>query len=712
MATIDDYTELLIHSDTTNNSTVFTDSSDNARTVTGHVGIAHSTDTAKFGATSIEFDDVNNYLSAPATGSLAFLPGDDFTIDLWVNVKSFADTNYIVVHTNDDDFFFNVFINNQGYPVFWTRSGTTNVTVYTYPMGTPLVVDTWYHLAVVLSGLTATVYVNGEEWGTSDLPNALLTPTITPEFWIGRDFDIEDDMFNGYMDEICVSSTARWTADFTPPTEPYSKPMATGNIEVSAPELSATGTTFPTAVYGNDEDTTLLIHSDNYNNYTVFVDSSDLDRTITPDHEFEEEDETIYAAVHSTSTARFGQSSIKGYAYVESAAFAPTTTVDFWAYTSGGDNLFYAWNENASGMSPEGYNFNISIEPTGYIHLFVGNISVSAIVSDSAVGSYSFNEWHHIAAVMSGDNVKVYLDGTLVIDEDFDYLDTPSSNPTTGGALPIWIGSWGGDETTPASYMDEIRVSSTVRWTSDFIPPECAYTRATTGSIQASSSVVASTGTTFPIVGTSLLEAPLSRPFGIADNPITSVGDIDAPTAKVYGTEPNKGFGLLESPLVEITSKAITPIVVYGDLSAKHPEVFSTGVTGITAWGQMQANPAVIKAYTAPEGVLIVSAPIIESSASTQNVGRSSITSKTSILNGSVLEQNISHGNTITKIVKINSFGQQTNMSIGDLYGPTPILSAVANTANTSDGSFSVKPRISGQCAVDTEYIPIKFNRC
>ncbi|MDY7037988.1 MAG: hypothetical protein SV375_17720 [Thermodesulfobacteriota bacterium] len=51
----DEYTKLLIHSDTTNGSTTFEDSSDSGHSITPNGDVHHSTAQAKFGGSSIYF---------------------------------------------------------------------------------------------------------------------------------------------------------------------------------------------------------------------------------------------------------------------------------------------------------------------------------------------------------------------------------------------------------------------------------------------------------------------------------------------------------------------------------------------------------------------------------------------------------------------------------------------------------------------------------
>jgi hypothetical protein len=78
--TTDDYTKLLIHSDTTNGSTSFVDSSSSTHTVTAGGSGQHSTTQSKFGATSIYFAG-NRHIYASHSTDLDF--DGVFTIDFW-----------------------------------------------------------------------------------------------------------------------------------------------------------------------------------------------------------------------------------------------------------------------------------------------------------------------------------------------------------------------------------------------------------------------------------------------------------------------------------------------------------------------------------------------------------------------------------------------------------------------------------------------------
>jgi hypothetical protein len=107
-----------------------------------------------------------------------------------------------------------------------------------------LVINTWYHIAVSRSGTSTRLFVNGTQEGDtySDSTNYL---TNTTEMRIGQSFDAGfPDNVNGYLDEIRISNSARYTTTFTPAT----------------------------TAFQSDANTIMLLHCDGENNSTRFVD--------------------------------------------------------------------------------------------------------------------------------------------------------------------------------------------------------------------------------------------------------------------------------------------------------------------------------------------------------------------------------------------------------------------------------------------------------
>lgn len=106
--------------------------------------------------------------------------------------------------------------------------------------------NTWYHVALVRSGLTDTrMYINGSQIGNTFTTNYTVADASSL-LVIGASITYTLK-FNGYLDEFRISKgIARWTSNFTPQTTNYT----------------------------TDYYTKLLLHFDNINNSTIIADDS------------------------------------------------------------------------------------------------------------------------------------------------------------------------------------------------------------------------------------------------------------------------------------------------------------------------------------------------------------------------------------------------------------------------------------------------------
>jgi hypothetical protein len=91
---------------------------------------------------------------------------------------------------------------------------------------------------------------------------------------------------------------------------------------------------------------------------------------------------------------------------------------------------------------------------------------------NSGTSSITTGTWYHVALTWTGDpsassNLKLYLDGTLVDTATASY-GPDCSNGTS------WFGRW--DTKYLDGYLDEFRISNTVRYTEDFTPSTSAFT--------------------------------------------------------------------------------------------------------------------------------------------------------------------------------------------------------------------------------------------
>jgi len=215
--------DIIIHSDTTNGSTTFSNSGSATCTVLPVGAADHSTAQQKFGATSIDLTLTADWLTLSNSTSFDVADGD-FTFDGWFRMSSTAATSFL---TSSGDLtsgnaHWGVVFYAGTFRVFSQEGIGGNETSVLQKSWTPST-DTWYHIAVVREGDVFTAYIDGTSIGTNTVSagysmhyDAGSTPAL------GSDSSIYDS--NYYADEIrLIKGTAVWTGDFTPPTSPYEK---------------------------------------------------------------------------------------------------------------------------------------------------------------------------------------------------------------------------------------------------------------------------------------------------------------------------------------------------------------------------------------------------------------------------------------------------------------------------------------------------------
>lgn len=223
LSNADQYTKLLIHSDHPDQSQDITDSSTSSHSITAYGSTHHETDEHKFGGSSIYFDGSGDYLFLSDSSDWDFGSGD-FTIDFWV--KSNNTSEQVIIGQSNSS-------GNGGFS-FCIRKRTWNATdvclsangsSWTTMLSTTVPIDdgVWHHVAVVRNGDTATLYIDGISRYNSAITGDLYDSSNS--LAIGRVGEYNGAYFQGYIDEFRISKgIARWTADFTPPTEPYGIP--------------------------------------------------------------------------------------------------------------------------------------------------------------------------------------------------------------------------------------------------------------------------------------------------------------------------------------------------------------------------------------------------------------------------------------------------------------------------------------------------------
>ena len=179
-------------------------------TLSGNANV--STDQAKFGNTSLHTDGSGDAALVKFTnaGDLNFGTGD-FTLECFVR---FADTDNTQVLISNWE--------SGGNTWYLAHYGGSNKLTF-YPNAREFAWDpsanTWYHMALTRASGVLKAFVDGTQIGSNISETANLTGANN-HMSIGGAGNAGESL-NGFFDEVRVSKFARYTSNFTAPSEPF-----------------------------------------------------------------------------------------------------------------------------------------------------------------------------------------------------------------------------------------------------------------------------------------------------------------------------------------------------------------------------------------------------------------------------------------------------------------------------------------------------------
>ena len=329
----------------------------------------------------------------------------------------------------------------------WDNSGDpaagTGEVVYGWPDG----VEWMFICRIHTAGFGNTIRVTGSLGGGLELPDSI------------------DD-----LSDVDTSTVA--------PTDGQALVWDAANSKWEPGTISG-GAVDPGDAYYNDVE--VLLHFDGTDGSTTLTDDSKNSWTVTASNQ----------AQISTTQSKFGGSSF--YAG-STTAFNAATIADNDALTLDADFTIEAWiyvvavpgsSNWATILSKwnSGGEYTFLVRDDSSISFGWGSYNVNSIDSPllrSSASSISTNTWMHVAVTRSGNDFKMYIDGTQADSA------TESSTPSNTSS-PLTIGAYSSGEARRLDgYIDDVRITKGVaRYTSAFNVPTTAFsnTQATATSI-------------------------------------------------------------------------------------------------------------------------------------------------------------------------------------------------------------------------------------
>jgi hypothetical protein len=216
----DEYTKVLLHFNGTDASTTITDTNvgGSAHTWTANGNAQLDTAVKQFGTAALLCDGTGDYVSTPDHADFNLGSGD-FTIDLWFNCTAAAAVGGglagqcdAVPTASTMSFFIERDPTDLNIRAFFGFNGVSLVSLTSTTTFTDAINTGWHHLAVVRSGDTVTLYIDGVAEDTDALVGTVNNSTDV--LAVGRPGDY-GSLWTGSIDEFRLSvGIARWTANF------------------------------------------------------------------------------------------------------------------------------------------------------------------------------------------------------------------------------------------------------------------------------------------------------------------------------------------------------------------------------------------------------------------------------------------------------------------------------------------------------------------
>jgi hypothetical protein len=329
----------------------------------------------------------------------------------------------------------------------------TNLTQYTSNGAHTPVPHQWYHFAISRSGTSLKFFINGVQYGATQTNSQNITGS-TQGITIGAQQNLAAPfLVNGWMKNIRISNSARYTAPFAP-------------LNVNA-------------LFVDDANTKLLLLGDESIGATTFIDSEASPKTVT----------TNGNVVLQSINADLLRTNL--LLHCDDAATYPLTGAILLDGT--GDYLTNAahadFNFRTGDFTLEGwFRFTSLVTNTGLMDLgdfngtgkgiswryalasqFECRINSTNIGTITLDASFVTDRWYHLAIVRAGGVFRHYVDGRK------QGADVINNDDITGTGTCYYGFQNAAGVSALAGYMKNIRVSNTARYLFDFTPTQTPF---------------------------------------------------------------------------------------------------------------------------------------------------------------------------------------------------------------------------------------------
>lgn len=168
---------------------------------------------------SVSLDGTNSYIDVPSNNSLG-LTGTEWTIEAWVKLAVAGVSQPLVrkatsTTTTNPPYYFYA-LGSGGTAAYGGYTYDTSGNYYS-ATGSTITSGVWHHLAFVKTSSTLTMFIDGQPGTQASVSGNTVASTDTLVFG-AKLTSSGNTYFSGLIDEIRISSVARYSSNFTPVT--------------------------------------------------------------------------------------------------------------------------------------------------------------------------------------------------------------------------------------------------------------------------------------------------------------------------------------------------------------------------------------------------------------------------------------------------------------------------------------------------------------
>lgn len=426
----------------TNN--VFRDDSTNAFAVTrnGDVTQGSFSPYIPSGYWSNFFDGNGDYLTLPSSAAFSF--NADFTVEFWMRLSSVSTSTYPALidfrGNGTNGAYIYIGLDNGNLILFTNsavriRSGSLNAA-------------TWYHVALVRSGTTTTLYLNGASVGAISDSTSYINNGIS----ICANSQVISQCVDGYLSNLrLVKGTAVYTANFTPPNAPLTAISGTSLLTCQDNRFKDNSTNNFTLTRNGD------VSVSRFDPFPLAVPVTTVATTNPGSVYFDGTDDRIEVAANNAFLLGSGN-----------------FTHEFWIKTT---RTSTSWVTGYGVSNPTAGNqmsYLVVLSGGTFYFDMVSGGGTETLVSYGTTAQISDGNWHHLAVTREGNTVRTFRDG--ILSQTITYTATIQD---PGSGTPIYrVGGISGTYERPydGSISNLRLVKGAALYTASFTPPTAPLT--------------------------------------------------------------------------------------------------------------------------------------------------------------------------------------------------------------------------------------------